>query len=143
MIGVGISKFIFGLSRTIFIWIPAQVCSSFNFPVIGGADQSIWLSKVESELQGRVFAAKQMTQKMTQAVAFLVAGPLADYVFEPGMQSSGRLAPIFGGLIGTDKGAGIALLYTLCAICMLSVGFAGYAFPVLRNVEGLHQQTRT
>lgn len=76
MIGVGVSKFIFGLSRTIFIWIPAQVCSSFNFPVIGGSEQAIWLSKVEPELQGRVFAANQMARKMTLAVAFLVAGPL-------------------------------------------------------------------
>ncbi|ASC71020.1 Macrolide efflux protein A [Halomicronema hongdechloris C2206] len=135
MIGVGISKFIFGLSRTIFIWIPAQVCSSFNFPVIGGSDQAIWLSKVEPELQGRVFAANQMARKMTLAVAFLVAGPLADYVFEPAMMPSGSLAPIFGGLFGTGRGAGIALLYALCAICMLLVGFAGYAFPLLRNVE--------
>ncbi|MBW4556437.1 MAG: hypothetical protein KME59_10935 [Trichormus sp. ATA11-4-KO1] len=51
------------------------------------------------------------------------------------MKPSSSLALIFGGLLGTGKGAGIALLYVLCAICMLLVGVGGYAFPILRQVE--------
>lgn len=135
IIGVGLSKLIFGLSQTVLIWIPAQVCSSFNFPVIGGSEQTIWLNKVNPELQGRVFAASKMVQQITLAIAFLAAGSLADYVFEPAMKPSGHLAPIFGGLLGTGKGAGIALIYVFCAICMLLVGIGSYASPILRNVE--------
>jgi MFS transporter, DHA3 family, macrolide efflux protein len=135
MIGAGLSKFIFGLSQTVWLWIPAQMCSSFSFPILGGSEQSIWLSKISPDLQGRVFATHQMVRKITLAIAFLVAGPLADYIFEPAMQPAGHLAPLFGGLLGTGKGAGIALLYVLCALCMLLVGIGGYAFPVLREVE--------
>jgi DHA3 family macrolide efflux protein-like MFS transporter len=103
--------------------------------VIGGSEQTIWLSKVSPEQQGRVFAFNHMVRQITLAVAFLAAGPLADDVFEPAMSSSSSLALIFGGLFGTGKGAGIALLYVFCAICMLLVGIGGYAFPVLRRVE--------
>ncbi|MEX0270498.1 MFS transporter [Leptolyngbyaceae cyanobacterium UHCC 1019] len=135
MIGVGLNKIIFGSGQTVWLWIPAQVCASFCFPIFGGSEQPIWLSKVTPDLQGRVFATNQMVQKMSLAIAFLVAGPLADYVFEPAMQPAGHLAPIFGGFLGTGKGAGIALLYVLCAICMVLIGVGGYAFPALRNVE--------
>jgi MFS transporter, DHA3 family, macrolide efflux protein len=135
MIGVGLSKLMFGLSQTVLIWIPAQICSSLNFPLIGGAEQTIWLNKVSPDQQGRVFAFNEMIQKITVAMAFLVAGSLADNVFEPSMNLSGRLALMFGGLFGTGKGAGIALFYVLCAMCMLLVGIAGCALPVLRRVE--------
>jgi hypothetical protein len=66
-----------------------------------------------------------------------MAGPLADYVFEPAMKPEGNLAPIFGTIFGTNSGAGMALLYVMCALCMLLVGLVGYAFPALRDVEDL------
>jgi hypothetical protein len=37
--------------------------------------------------------------------------------------------------IGINAGAGIPLLYVICAVCMLIVGFAGFYIPHLRNVE--------
>ncbi len=57
MIGAGFSKIIFGLSQMPLIWIPAQFCSSLNFPLMGSSGQAIWLTKVEPDLQGRVFAS--------------------------------------------------------------------------------------
>lgn len=137
MVGAGLSKFVFGLSRTPMFWIPSQVCSSFNFPIIGSAEQAIWLSKISPDVQGRVFAATQMTRHLTLAIAYLLAGPLADSVFEPAMSSSGLLAPGFSRFFGTGAGAGMALLFVLCAIWMVLTGLCGYAFPLSRQVETL------
>jgi MFS family permease len=131
MIGAGISKIVFGLGRTTWVWIPAQFCSSFTFPLNGSSDNAIWLGKVPPNVQGRVFAARSLLLQIGSAVGYLIAGPLADRVFTPALQSGGVLVGIFGGLLGTGTGAGIAFLYVICAVCMLLVGLVGFLIPVL------------
>ncbi|AFY48011.1 arabinose efflux permease family protein [Nostoc sp. PCC 7524] len=135
MMGAGISKIVFGLGRTSWVWILAQFCSSLNFPLNGSSDNAIWLAKVSPDVQGRVFAARSLLLQIGSAVGYLIAGPLADQVFTPALQSGGVLVGLLGGLFGTGTGAGIALLYVICAVCMLLVGFLGFFVPVLRNVE--------
>ncbi|MBD2166641.1 MFS transporter [Calothrix membranacea FACHB-236] len=135
MIGAGLSKTVFGLGRTPWVWIPAQFCSSFNFPLNGSSDSAIWLAKVPPNLQGRVFAARSLVLQGAAAVGYLIAGPLADNVFTPALESDGLLVGILGGLVGTSNGAGIALLYIICAVCMLLVGLIGFFVPILRNIE--------
>ncbi|NJM71509.1 MAG: MFS transporter [Scytonema sp. RU_4_4] len=135
MVGAGLSQTVFGLGRVPLIWFPAQFCSSLNFPIMGSADDAIWLSKVKPELQGRVFAMRSMVMPISSALANLIAGPLADRVFEPAMMSGGSLVPMLGWIFGSGRGAGIALLYVISSLCMLVVGLGGYAFRVLRDVE--------
>jgi hypothetical protein len=53
------------------------------------------------------------------------------------MKPDGNLAAIFGAIFGTSPGAGMALLYVLCALGMLIVGLVGYAFPSIRDVEDI------
>jgi hypothetical protein len=137
MVGAGFSKIIFGLARIPLIWIPAQFCSSFNFPAISSSDRAIWLTKVEPDLQGKVLATHTLISGFSPAIGRLLAGPVADYIFEPAMKSDGNLAAIFGVIFGTSPGAGMALLYIICALCMLLVGMVGYAFPLLRDVEDI------
>lgn len=134
-IGAGLSKTVFGLGRMPSIWIPAQFCSSLNFPLLGSSETAIWLAKVAPELQGRVFAAQSLILQVVSASATLIAGPIADYLLEPAMMPRGNLAPIFGEIFGTGSGAGIAVLYVTASIWMLLVGIGGFAFPTLRNVE--------
>lgn len=135
MIGAGISKIIFGLGRTPMVWIPAQFCSSFTFPLNGSSDTAIWLAKVEPNIQGRVFAAQSLAFELVSAVAYLIAGPLADNIFTPALAEGGSFVSVFGGIFGTGAGAGIALLYVICAVCMFLIGLAGFYIPLLRNVE--------
>jgi MFS family permease len=137
MMGAGFSKIVFGLGQISLIWIPAQFCSSLNFPLMHSCDRAIWMTKVEPDLQGKVFATHTTLSLFPSAIGQLLAGPLADYVFEPAMKPNGTLAPIFSGMFGSNPGAGMALLYVICALCMLLVGIGGYAFPTLCNVEDL------
>ncbi|WP_242046195.1 MULTISPECIES: hypothetical protein [Calothrix] len=137
MIGAGISKIIFSLGRTPWVWIPAQFCSSLNFPLNGSSDNAIWLAKVPPDIQGRVFATRSLLLQIASAVGYLIAGPLADRVFTPALQSGGVLVEIVAGLFGTGAGAGIALLFAICAVAMLLVGWLGFFVPVLRNVEDM------
>ncbi|MEA5513481.1 hypothetical protein [Nodularia sp. UHCC 0506] len=44
------------------------------------------------------------------------------------------MSKIKGVLLGMI-GAGIALLYVICALCMLLVGLVGFTVPLVRDVE--------
>ena len=81
MMGTALGKIILSLGRTPVIWIPAQLCSSFNYPLLGSYSDTIWLAKVQPRLQGRVFGTQSMMLLLTSAAANLIGGSLADYVF--------------------------------------------------------------
>jgi len=133
MAGAGLSKIVFGFGQALSIWIPAQFCSSFNFPILGSSNEAIWLAKVAPEVQGRVFATRAVIVQLASAIGLLIAGPLADRVFEPAMQPGGFLAAIFGPIIGTGAGAGMALLYAISALGLFLVAVGGYACRLLRD----------
>jgi MFS transporter, DHA3 family, macrolide efflux protein len=135
IIGTGLSKIVFGLGQTLFILTSAQFCSSLNYPMIGSSNDAIWLSKVRPDLQGRVFATRSMVLFLTSAIATLIAGLLADYIFEPAMMPGGTLSPIFGSIFGTKKGAGMALMYVISSLSLVIIGLSGYAFRSLRDLE--------
>lgn len=130
-IGAGISKIVFGLGRTTAIWVPAQLCSSPNFPLLGSCRSALWMDNVNSEIQGRVFAANSLATQIASAIAMLLAGPLADRILEPTMASGNWLSPIFG----SGPGAGMAVLYTSCALALLLIGISGFWVPQLKNID--------
>ena len=133
----GFFKIILGLGQSPWIWIAAHLCSTLAVPLFYSSSNAIWYAKVSPSSQGRVLAADQMIGLVIGAIAPLMAGPLADYVLEPAMSADGWLTPIFGPIIGTGPGAGIALLYAIMALMMVLVGLGGYMVHTLRNVESI------
>ena len=133
--GTGLSKIVFGLAQVISIWIPAQFCSSLHFPIVGTSNEAIWMAKVEPEVQGRVFATRAVCVQIASAIGLLIAGPLADRVFEPAMQPGGFLASIFGGIVGTGTGAGMALLYAISSFGLFLIAAGGFMCRPLRDIE--------
>jgi hypothetical protein len=65
----------------------------------------------------------------------LVAGFLADAVFEPAMRTGGSLAPAFGWLVGTGPGAGMALIFIVTGLLGTIFSLGVYAIRTVRNVE--------
>ncbi|AFY44069.1 MFS transporter [Nostoc sp. PCC 7107] len=135
MIGVGLTKVVFGLGRTMWVWIPPQFLCSLSFTVSGSADNAIWLAKVAPHVQGRVFAARSLLLQLASAAGVLIAGPLSDQVFIPAFRQGGSMVGILGGIFGTGTAGGIAMLYVICSVCMTLVGIAGFSLPLLRNLE--------
>ena len=107
----------------------------FGFPITHACSQAIWQSKVPPDVQGRVFAVRRMIAQLSGPVGYLLAGPLADRLFEPLMAGGGVLASTLGPWIGSGPGRGIGLLF-LClgAIPVLST-LAIYSQPRIRRVE--------
>ena len=129
-IGAGLSKTVFGLGRSPQIWIPAQFCSSLNFPLLGSSENALWMKSITAEKQGRVFAANALVLQGVSAIAALIAGPLAENVFEPWVTSPGKLT-FLSYLWGTGSGAGVALLYVLTSLGLVLVGVLGCFWPAL------------
>jgi MFS transporter, DHA3 family, macrolide efflux protein len=103
--------------------------------IVSGSNQAIWQTKVASEIQGRVFAMQQMLSNAMQPLAYLLAGPLADRVFEPLLAVQGPLAGSFGQLIGVGPGRGIALLFMVMGLIKITVALSAYGYPRIRRVE--------
>ena len=128
---------VLGLGQGIIMWSIGAFFSTFFFPITGGANQAIWQAKVPPDIQGKVFAARRMIGQISAPIAMLAAGPLADYVFEPLMQSPTGLAAGFSRLVGSGPGAGMGLMFVLLGVLGAVVAFAGYLFPSYRNAEAL------
>ena len=133
--GAGIAKTVFGLGQSLTVWLPAQFCSSLNFPLLGSSQKALWMEAVPPELQGRVFAADELVIKLVSAIATLIAGLLCDRLLEPAMQSETILSSLFAPIFGNGAGAGMALLYVSCAIAMFLVGVAGFRLPLLNQLS--------
>ncbi|MEM7336919.1 MAG: MFS transporter [Chloroflexota bacterium] len=126
-----------GMAQSVVAWSAAAFAQIFFIPIMNGSNQAIWQSKVPPALQGRVFATRRLLAQITFPIAMLISGPLADRVLEPAMQPNGALAPTFGWLVGTGSGAGIGLMIVATAIISAAAALSCYAFPVVRNIEGI------
>jgi len=122
----GLSVLLLGLRPSIPLIAAAGFGVMFGMPFSNGCSQAIWQTKVAPDVQGRVFSIRSMIAFSIEPLSYIVAGPLAERVFEPLMAQGGRLASIFGPLIGVGPGRGIGLmfvvagtLYMLCASVIL------------------------
>ncbi len=131
-IGAGLCKTVFGLGQSLTIWLPAQVCSSLNFPLLSSARSALWMEHVTPAAQGRVFAANSLVIQSASALAVLLAGPLADRLLEPAMMPGGTLVRWTAFVFGSGPGAGMAVLYVGCALAMVLIGIGGFLLPQLK-----------
>jgi MFS transporter, DHA3 family, macrolide efflux protein len=105
------------------------------FPLIAGCSQALLLSKIAPNVQGRVFALQEMITSSSLTLAYLFAGPLADYVFEPLLVSGGPLSGSIGRMIGVGPGRGIGLLFILFGILQIIITIYSYLYKPLRFID--------
>ena len=94
---------------------------------------SILQAKIPPDLQGRVFAAYIQVAMLLTPLAALIAGPLADRVFEPA-----RRQPVWRSvswLVGVGPGAGIGMLFVVGGALILALSLAAYVIPAVRRLE--------
>lgn len=126
-----------GLGRGPYVWAFAAFFTLFFVPILNASSQAIWQAKVTPDVQGRVFATRLLISQISVPVSMLLAGPLADRVFEPAMMTGGSLAAMFGGLVGTGPGAGMSLMFVIAGALGMLIGLGAYALRVVRNVEDI------
>jgi DHA3 family macrolide efflux protein-like MFS transporter len=132
-----LGELVIGLGGSIAFWAMGAFFSSFFIPIINGSNQAIWQAKVAPDVQGRVFAVRRLIAQITGPLSMLLAGPMADRVFEPAMMPGGVLASTFSDLVGTGSGAGMSLMFVITGAFGVLVALGGYLSPAVRNVEEL------
>jgi MFS transporter, DHA3 family, macrolide efflux protein len=108
---------------------------AFGSPIVNCCSQVILQRKVATEVQGRVFAVEGMLVNFLQPIAYIIAGPLADRVFEPLMAVNGALAGSIGQIIGVGPGRGIGLMFVMIGTLSMLLPMVAYQYPRLRFVE--------
>jgi hypothetical protein len=107
----------------------------FTMPIINGSSQAIWQTKVAPDVQGRVFAVRRMIAWSAMPLAYILAGPLADRVFNPLLVEGGALASSVGLVVGVGAGRGTGLLFMISGLLSIVVAAWGYVYPRVRHVE--------
>lgn len=104
-------------------------------PVANTAAQVLWQLKVPPAMQGRVFSIRRMIAQGISPIAIILAGPLADGVFEPLLADGGALAGSVGAIIGTGPGRGVGLMFMITGVLTALLAAVGWLAPRIRNLE--------
>jgi DHA3 family macrolide efflux protein-like MFS transporter len=113
-----------------------RVILLFFIPFAAALSQAVFQTKVPADLQGRVFAIRGMIATSITPLAFVLAGPLADRVFEPMMRDGGGLGGTFlGDWLGVGPGRGIGLMYVISCLFLWVESGVAFASPRIRRVE--------
>lgn len=131
----GIGLALVGLRPSVVLLTAGTFLVLCCFPLVVGCAEAIWLSKVPLEVQGRVFATRNMLAGAALPLAYLLAGPLADRLFTPLLLPGGALAASLGPLIGVGGGRGIGLLLIVLGGFALLAALVGWRYPRLRLLE--------
>ena len=129
---MGFGLVLMGLRPALWLVVVGMVLIMGTHPIAGGSSQAIWQSKVPPEVQGRVFAIRQVSAIASSPVAFLLAGALADRVFEPWMEDNSGL---IGAIFGVGPGRGIGVMFTLAGVASIAVVVWALRHPRIRNLD--------
>ncbi len=148
-----------GIGQSLTVWIGSVLVMFGTIAVLNASNQAIWQAKVAPDVQGRVFAARRLIAQITAPVAMIMAGPLADRIFEPlfrydglfgilrtpiateifapVIQPDNPVALVFGPLLGYGPGAGMGFLLVITGLLGAVAGLGGYLIPASRNAEDI------
>lgn len=136
MFVIGLCIIAIGLPPSILLYTVAGFIFFFCLPIMDGSTQALFQTKVAADVQGRFFALSGMIATAARPIANLVAGPLADNVYEPLMRSDGVLGvTLIGNILGTGTGRGIGLLFINIGILTLVLVGVTYWNPNVRFIE--------
>ena len=136
--GAMLGQVVLGIGRGLGLWVVGAFFAMFFIPIMNGSNQALWQAKVAPDVQGRVFATRRLLAQITFPLAMLLAGPLADNLFEPAMQAEGSLLYRgFGWLVGTGPGTGIDIIFVVTGVIGAVAALCGYLVPAVREIETL------
>jgi DHA3 family macrolide efflux protein-like MFS transporter len=132
----GLGYLMVGLSSATLIIGASQFVILFFIPISAALSEAVWQKKVAPDVQGRVFAIRAMVAFMIIPLANLVAGPLADRVFEPLFADGGPMeSTLVGDVVGTGPGRGIAMIFVVSAASLWIASAYAFANPRVRGLE--------
>ncbi len=128
-------NFLWALGRNVPIWVFAAFVGNLPLPFLNANLTTVMRTKVPTALQGRVFSTRDTIQYCTIPLGLFLGGFLADNVFEPFMAGSTNLSHFLSRLVGTGKGAGMAVMFLITGIIGLFSSLAGLKSASMRSLD--------
>lgn len=105
------------------------------FPIATACSQQIFQRKIAPDVQGRVFGFRAFIVGITSPIALLIAGPLADGIFEPMMATGGEWAALLGPIFGTGQGRGVAVMICVLGCISMVLVILAWLTPSIRKID--------
>lgn len=133
IIAAGIGLMLVGMGQAPVALGIALFLMMLPLPMINASATSLMQVKIPPDLQGRVFAVIGQLSTILTPLSYLIIGPLADQVFEPGVNHPAwaTVAP----LVGDGVGAGMGLLMVIGGALTALTTLLVYALPAVRHAE--------
>ena len=135
MTTAGLAAVLISLQESALLIGVGMFITGISFVFIMGLSRVIWQMKVASDVLGRIFSLQLAVGVGAQSIGALVAGALADRIFEPLLMSDGALGNSLGALIGTGEGRGIAFMFMLMGVIQLVIAGISLLMPSVRALE--------
>lgn len=126
---------LWGLGRSAPIWIFSSFCGNMLVPFTGACMFSIMCTSVPTELQGRVFSARDTLQYCTIPLGLFLGGFLADHVFEPFMAQSSPLQQAISLLTGVGAGSGMAVIFLITGLTGVISSLIAIRNPIYKRLD--------
>lgn len=124
-----------GLGQNVYLWSVAAIAACFPIPFIMAGQNVILYKMVPQKLQGSVFSVRNAIQYATIPMGLLLGGFLADYVFEPFMQSENELANMLRHFVGSGNGSGMAVMFLCTGILGSLVSLLAYHKKEIQKLQ--------
>jgi MFS transporter, DHA3 family, macrolide efflux protein len=131
----GISYGLIGVRPSFYSIVIPCFIFFLSLPFINVCIDTLLRKKVAHDLQGRVFALTGMITQIGVVLSYIVAGPIADKIFEPLFANGGLLVGNIGRIIGVGKGRGIGFIFIITGLTVVAVSLIAYSIPRVKLLE--------
>lgn len=135
LFGCGIFFALMGVTENLWLIATFGFMMFVFMPAVQIGAEVLIRKNLANEVQGRAFGLISFITQMGYIVAYILAGALSDYVFEPFMSGNSLLAKNIGEVIGVGPGRGIALLILMAGLALSIVGIVVSGLKSVKTLE--------
>lgn len=120
LISMSTENFLLAFGKSPVLWCIGAVLGWLFIPLMNANMDVIFRTKIPTDMQGRVYSARNTLQFFTIPLGYFLGGVLVDEVFEPFMAAvpqNGVLIRLFG----SGKGSGAAFLFFVAGVAGVAV----------------------
>ncbi len=119
LLSMSTENFLLAFSDSVVVWCIGAALGWIAIPLMNANLDVVFRTKIPTEMQGRVYAARNTFQFFTIPVGYLLGGLLVDEIFEPFMAKTDNTLLL--NVFGTEKGSGAAFLFAVIGIAGVAV----------------------
>ncbi|MBW9147187.1 MFS transporter [Clostridium sp. CM028] len=134
-IASGITMAGFGATTSMTVIIISGFLFFASLPYATASIDVLIRKSIDNDKQGRAWGLISLISQLGYVIAYILAGVLADYVFNPALVEGGVLADTVGKVIGTGETRGIGFLLILAGIGLVITALIVSKSKTIRGMD--------